>query len=67
MSMYDPAHPGQVLRESMEARNLSVQAAAETLGVSAALLSRILLERPALRLRWPLELNAPAGPTPTFG
>ena len=57
MSMYDPAHPGQVLRESIEARNLSIRAAAEMLGVSATLLSHILAGRASLTPRVALGIE----------
>lgn len=57
MSMHDPAHPGRVLKESIDARKLSVRAAADLLGVSAALLSRILAGRTSLSPRVALGIE----------
>ncbi len=43
MEMYDPPHPGEVLREScLEPSKLTVGAAAEGLGVACKTLSSIL-------------------------
>ena len=54
--MYDPPHPGSILREDvLPALGLSVTEASERLGCSRAALSRVLNERasisPAMALR----------------
>ena len=41
-AMYDPAHPGEILREAIEAQGWTVSGAAARLGVSRSTLSRVL-------------------------
>ena len=42
MRMFDPAHPGEIIRDCMEAEHLTVTACALELGVSRTTLSRLL-------------------------
>src|SRR5581483_11443953 len=42
MAMYNPAHPGRILRHYVEGNHLSVAEAAERLGVARVSLSRVL-------------------------
>ncbi|MCY4487816.1 MAG: HigA family addiction module antitoxin [Deltaproteobacteria bacterium] len=41
-AMYDPAHPGEIIREAMEAEQWTVTEAAIRLGVTRTMLSRVL-------------------------
>lgn len=65
MSMYDPAHPGEVLRELLiEPLGLSVTDAARHLGVSRKSLSKVLNGRggvsPEMALRLELTFAKPS-------
>ena len=40
--MFDPAHPGEILRENLQAVGWTVTEAARRLGVTRAMLSRVL-------------------------
>ncbi len=42
MSMYNPSHPGDLVREYVNGKNLTVTEAAKRLGVAQRTLSRIL-------------------------
>ena len=42
MRMFDPAHPGEIIRDCMEAEGWSVTACALRLGVTRNTLSRLL-------------------------
>lgn len=42
MRMFDPAHPGEIIRDCMEAKGWSVTACALQLGVTRNTLSRLL-------------------------
>ena len=42
MRMFDPAHPGEIIRDCMEAEDWSVTACALRLGVTRNTLSRLL-------------------------
>lgn len=41
-AMYDPAHPGEIIREAMDAEQWTVTEAAIRLGVTRTMLSRVL-------------------------
>ena len=41
-SMHDPAHPGEIIREALEAERWTVTEAAIRLGVTRHMLSRVL-------------------------
>jgi antitoxin HigA-1 len=56
--MYDPPHPGEVLRElCLEPLNLTVTAAAQALGVSRKTLSRILNGRSGISAEMAVRLS----------
>ncbi len=57
MTMHNPAHPGEILKELViEPLGLSVTEAAGRLGVSRTSLSRILKGRGGVsRRRWPCD------------
>lgn len=61
--MHNPAHPGEVLREWIP-ESLSVTAAAEQLGVSRVMLSRILNGRAGISAEMALRLAAWLGTSP---
>jgi addiction module HigA family antidote len=57
--MYNPPHPGLTLKEDvLPALNLSVSAAAQELGVTRAVLSRILNARARITPQMALRLEA---------
>ncbi len=62
MRMYNPPHPGQVLREYL--RSVSVTNAANHLGVTRAALSRILNGRAGISAEMALRLSDALGTTP---
>lgn len=58
MKMYNPPHPGEVLRElCLEPLGLSVTRAAEALGVSRKTLSAILNERAGISPEMAIRLS----------
>jgi antitoxin HigA-1 len=58
MVMYDPPHPGEVLRElCLEPLNLTVTAAAQALGVSRKTLSSILNGRSGISAEMAVRLS----------
>lgn len=60
--MYNPPHPGSVLREYLG--NLSVTAAADHLGVTRAALSRILNGSAGVSAEMALRLSEALGTSP---
>lgn len=59
MSMKNPVHPGEVLRDDVLGElGLSVTGAAERLGVSRVALSRVLNGRAAISTAFALRLEA---------
>ncbi len=62
MSMYDPAHPGEILKELViEPLELSVTEAARHLGVSRKTLSKVLNGRGAVTPEMALRLEMAFG------
>jgi antitoxin HigA-1 len=62
MSMHDPAHPGEILKELViEALELSVTEAARHLGVSRKTLSKVLNARGAVTPEMALRLEMTFG------
>ena len=61
--MHDPPHPGEVLREWIP-EGMTVTAAAEQLGVSRVMLSKILNGRAGISADMALRLSAWLGTTP---
>ena len=62
MRMFDPPHPGTVLRDYLG--NVSVTAAAEHLGVTRATLSRILNGAAGISAEMALRLSDALGTSP---
>lgn len=61
--MHDPAHPGEVLREWMP-EGMTVTEAAEQLGVSRVMLSKILNRKAGITAEMALRLAAWLGTSP---
>ncbi|MDQ7010594.1 MAG: HigA family addiction module antitoxin [Mariprofundaceae bacterium] len=62
MAMHNPAHPGVILREDvLRPLNISVTAAAESLGISRKTLSRILNEHGAITAEMAMRLELAFG------
>ncbi|MEE8522439.1 MAG: HigA family addiction module antitoxin [Thermoanaerobaculia bacterium] len=62
MSMYDPAHPGEILKELMiEPLELSITVTARHLGVSRKTLSKVLNGRGAITPEMALRLEMTFG------
>lgn len=61
--MHNPAHPGEVLREWIPA-DLTVTAAAEQLGVSRVMLSKILNGKSGITAEMALRLSVWLGTSP---
>jgi len=62
MAMYDPTHPGAILREDvLRPLNISVTTAAESLGISRKTLSKILNERGAITAEMAMRLELAFG------
>ena len=65
MQMYDPPHPGEILRElCLEPLGLTVTRAAEALGVSRKTLSAILNGRAGISPEMAIRLSIAFGTTP---
>jgi len=64
MTMYNPAHPGQVLTDYLEGR--SVTEVARHIGVSRVSLSRILNEQAGISAEMSLKLSEALGTSPDF-
>lgn len=57
MPMYDPAHPGAVLRDNVEEEGWTVTECARKLGVARNTLSRLLNERTGISSAMALNLE----------
>jgi addiction module HigA family antidote len=64
MMMYNPAHPGQVLKDYLEGR--SVTEVAKHLGVSRVNLSRILNGQAGITPEMSLKISEALGTSPDF-
>lgn len=62
--MYNPAHPGRVLREYL--RGMNISHVARHLGVSRITLSKILNCRAGISAGMSLRLSAALGTNPSF-
>ena len=62
--MYNPSHPGDVLREFLEGRNIGDVAA--HIGVSRVMLSKILNRRAGVTAEMSLRLSAALGTSPSL-
>ena len=56
-SMFDPAHPGEIIRDAIEAKGWTVAVAAARLGVPRNTLSRVLNGRAGVSPRLALALE----------
>lgn len=56
-AMYDPAHPGEIIREALDAKHWTVTEAAIRLGVTRNMLSRVLNGKTAVTPRLALALE----------
>lgn len=61
--MYNPAHPGEVLKEWIP-EGMTITTAAEQLGVSRVMLSKILNAKAGISAEMALRLSAWLGTTP---
>lgn len=63
-TMHDPAHPGEILREELEARGTTITAAARALGVTRKALSDVVNLKagvsPVMARRLEAALDTPA-------
>ena len=57
MHMYDPAHPGEIVRDNIEAKGWTVTEGAVRLGVSRITLSRLLNGRAGISAAMALALE----------
>ena len=65
MKMYDPPHPGEIVREAcLKALGLSVTEAAKGLGVTRKTLSSILNKHSGITAEMALRLSRAFGSTP---
>lgn len=65
MNIYDPAHPGEVLREYLP-EGLSVTAAASHMGITRVALSRILNSKAGISAEMDLLLSEALGTSAGF-
>ena len=56
-AMYDPAHPGELIREALEAERWTVTEAAIRLGVTRNMLSRVVNGKASVSPRLALALE----------
>ena len=64
MPMYNPAHPGKVLKDYLEGR--SVTEVARHIGVSRVSLSRVLNQQAGITPEMSLKLSDALGTSPDF-
>ena len=55
--MHDPAHPGEIIRDAIDAEGWTIRHAAERLGVARVTLQRVLNCRAAVSPRMALALE----------
>jgi addiction module HigA family antidote len=60
-TMHNPPHPGCLIRESMEALNISARELAGQLGVAPSTLQRVLSEKSAISPEMAVRLSAVIG------
>lgn len=60
-AMYDPPHPGELLRDAIKAKGWTVSDAASRMGVARNTLSRVLNGRAASRPAWRSLWSASVG------
>ena len=65
MGMHNPPHPGEFIRETyIEPFDISIRSLAESLGVAASTLARIVSERSSVSPEMALRLSKALGRTP---
>jgi len=65
MAMHNPPHPGEFIRETyIEPFDISIRSLAESLGVAASTLARIVSERSAVSPEMALRLSKALGRSP---
>ncbi len=65
MTMHNPPHPGEFIRETyIEPFDISIRSLAENLGVAASTLARIVSERSAVSPEMALRLSKALGRSP---
>ena len=57
MAMYDPPHPGEIIRDAVRAEGWTVVEAAARLGVTRSTLSRVINGRAGVSTRMALALE----------
>jgi len=65
MTMHNPPHPGEFIRETyIEPFDISIRSLAESLGVAASTLARVVAERSAVSPEMALRLSKAVGRSP---
>ena len=65
MAMYNPPHPGEFIRETyVEPFDISIRSLAESLGVAASTLARVVAGRSAVSPEMALRLSKALGRSP---
>ena len=65
MAMHNPPHPGEFIRETyIEPFDISIRSLAESLGVAASTLTRVVAERSAVSPEMALRLSKSVGRSP---
>jgi len=65
MTMHNPPHPGEFIRETyIEPFEISIRSLAESLGVAASTLARVVSERSAVSPEMALRLSKAIGRSP---
>ncbi len=58
LTLFEPTHPGELIRDELEARNLSQAKLANQIGVSPSLLNEVINGKRAVNTELPLLLEA---------
>lgn len=66
MTMKNPSHPSEIIRECLEGTNLNVTEGAEALGVTRVTLSRLLNEKSSISPDMAVRLSKAFGSTVGF-
>jgi addiction module HigA family antidote len=61
MQMYNPPHPGRIIKEALESIPISLTAFAAHIGVSRVTLSRVLNERAGITAEMSLKISEAFG------
>jgi addiction module HigA family antidote len=63
MPMFDPAHPGEIIKSDIDALGITITEAASRLGVDKSQLSRVVNRRSAVSAEMAVRLEAVIGGT----